>query len=124
MLDTIEKHSLSEQVFKAIRGRILSRELHTGSVLPSERELSESLGVNRGAIREAIKRLQQARLVRVRHGGATVVESFEDSGGLELLPSLIVDVKGQLDTEIAKGMVLLRRTLAPLVAGQIGRAHV
>lgn len=118
MLDTIEKHSLSEQVFNAIRSRILNRELGTGSVLPSERELSESLGVNRGAIREAIKRLQQARLVRVRHGGATVVESFENAGGLELLPSLIVNAQGQLNTEIARGVVLLRKTLAPLVAGQ------
>lgn len=121
MFEAVQKNSLSDQVFEQLRTKILGKELGSGDELPSERELSETLGVNRGAVREAIKRLQQARLVRVRHGGATVVENFEVRAGLELLPSLIVDGKGQLNLEVARGMVLLRQALAPTVAGQAAK---
>lgn len=117
-MESIQKTSISEQVYVQLRERILKKVLPVGAELPSERELSETLGVNRGAVREAIKRLQQARLVRVRHGGATQVENFEVEGGLELLPSLMVNAKGQLNLEVARGIVAMRKALAPVVAGQ------
>ncbi|QJR30876.1 FadR/GntR family transcriptional regulator [Limnobacter profundi] len=117
-MENIQKISISEQVYIQLRDRILKKVLPVGTELPSERELSETLGVNRGAVREAIKRLQQARLVRVRHGGATQVENFEAEGGLELLPSLMVSAHGQVNLEVARGIVALRKALAPVVAGQ------
>ncbi|HEX4878931.1 MAG TPA: GntR family transcriptional regulator [Limnobacter sp.] len=117
----ISKQSLSEQVYARLRDRILSRELPEGSELPSERLLAETLQVNRGAVREAIKRLQQARLVRVRHGGATLVENFEAEAGLELLPHLMVNALGQPNLELAKGIVALRKALAPVVASHAAR---
>ncbi|MCE2744500.1 MAG: GntR family transcriptional regulator [Burkholderiales bacterium] len=117
-MEIIQKTSISEQVYLQLRDRILKKVLPVGAELPSERELSETLGVNRGAVREAIKRLQQARLVRVRHGGATQVENFEAEGGLELLPGLIVNAQGQINLEVARGIVALRKALAPVVAGQ------
>ncbi len=117
-MENIQKISISEQVYTQLRDRILKKVLPVGAELPSERELSETLGVNRGAVREAIKRLQQARLVRVRHGGATQVENFEAEGGLELLPSLMVSAQGQVNLEVARGIVALRKALAPVVAGQ------
>ncbi|UUY06381.1 winged helix-turn-helix domain-containing protein [Svornostia abyssi] len=39
-----------------------------GDPLPSERVLAEQFGINRHAVREAIKRLQQAGLVVVSQG--------------------------------------------------------
>ncbi|MCR2745387.1 FadR/GntR family transcriptional regulator [Limnobacter parvus] len=117
-MEAIQKTSISEQVYAQLRDRILGKVLPVGAELPSERELSETLGVNRGAVREAIKRLQQARLVRVRHGGATQVENFEAEGGLELLPSLMVNANGQVNLEVARGIVTLRKALAPVVAAQ------
>ena len=117
-MEIIQKTSISEQVYTQLRDRILKKVLPVGAELPSERELSETLGVNRGAVREAIKRLQQARLVRVRHGGATQVENFEAEGGLELLPGLMVNTQGQINLEVARGIVALRKALAPVVAGQ------
>lgn len=117
-MDSIQKTSISEQVYLQLRERILKKVLPVGTDLPSERELAETLGVNRGAVREAIKRLQQARLVRVRHGGATQVENFEAEGGLELLPALMVNAQGQVNFELARGIVALRKALAPVVAAQ------
>lgn len=57
--------------------------------MPSERALSEEMGVNRHAVREALKRLQQAGLIRISQGGATRVRSWRDSAGLEVMLDLV-----------------------------------
>jgi DNA-binding FadR family transcriptional regulator len=78
----------SEAVHDRLRRLILSGELSPGDPLPSERSLSESHRVNRHAVREAIKRLQQAGLVQVSQGGATRVLDWRATGGLDLLADL------------------------------------
>ena len=57
-----EKSSLSAQVYESIKEGIISLKYPPGSVL-KERELSESLGVSRTPVREAIQRLSQVRPV-------------------------------------------------------------
>jgi GntR family transcriptional repressor for pyruvate dehydrogenase complex len=116
-LQAVSRQSLSESVYRQLKSRIVTRELPAGAALPSERELSEALGVNRGAVREAIKRLQQAGLVAVRQGGNHVVLDYRDEGGLELLPSLLVDAKGNVNPSVARAVLSLRASLAPDVAG-------
>src|SRR3954447_488476 len=78
----------SEQVHVRLRGEILRGRYAAGDALPSERRLSEELGTNRHAIREALKRLQQAGLVSISQGGATRVRDWRRHGGLELLLDL------------------------------------
>ncbi len=79
---------LPDAVFAALSDQILGGELAPGAALASERLLAGEFGVNRHAIREAMKRLQQAGLVRVSHGGATRVLDWRATGGLDLLPRL------------------------------------
>ncbi|MDM4772679.1 FadR/GntR family transcriptional regulator [Solimonas sp. SE-A11] len=112
----VSKESLSESVYRQLADKILRGELPAGEPLPAERELSEALGVNRGAVREAIKRLQQARLVAVRQGGNSVVLDYRAEGGLELLPSLLVNRQGQLDTAVVRSIMAMRSALAPDIA--------
>jgi GntR family transcriptional repressor for pyruvate dehydrogenase complex len=50
-----------------------SGSLRPGDRLPSERDLSEQLGVSRGTVREAVQFLQALGLLEVRHGSGTVV---------------------------------------------------
>ena len=107
---------LSESVFRQLRDNIVRRELKPGDPLPSERELSELLGVNRGAVREGIKRLQQAGLVAVRHGGNHVVLDFHSEGGLELLPSLLLDASGNISPAVARSVMAMRSSIAPDIA--------
>jgi GntR family transcriptional repressor for pyruvate dehydrogenase complex len=73
----------SEAVHDRLRHAILSGQLAPGDGLPSERALSETHRVNRHAVREAIKRLQQSGLVQVNHGGATRVLDWREHGGLD-----------------------------------------
>ncbi|HUP91988.1 MAG TPA: GntR family transcriptional regulator [Solimonas sp.] len=118
----IRKQSLSDSVFQQLRHKIVSHELAAGAELPAERELSEMLGVNRGAVREAIKRLQQAGLVAVRQGGNHTVLDYQAEGGLELLPSLLVDAKGNVNPPVARAALSLRAALAPDVAASAASA--
>jgi DNA-binding FadR family transcriptional regulator len=80
--------TVSRRVHDSLRGQILEGELEPGDRIPSERVLAEEYGVNRHAVREALKRLQQAGLVRITHGGATRVLDWRDSGGLEVMLDL------------------------------------
>jgi DNA-binding FadR family transcriptional regulator len=115
-LEPVARQSLSESVFLQLQDKIVRGELAPESALPSERALSEALAVNRGAVREAIKRLQQAGLVAVRHGGNHTIRNFEEEAGLELLPSLLVDGRGRLDIEVLRSIMAMRSALAPEVA--------
>lgn len=59
---------LSQVVADYITDLIMSGELDEGDRLPSERELAEEMGVSRTVVREAIKLLRAAGLLRVRVG--------------------------------------------------------
>ncbi|MFJ9750891.1 FadR/GntR family transcriptional regulator [Streptomyces chartreusis] len=80
----IRREAVSEQLFTLLRDRILSGDLAAGVPLTAERELAAEFGVNRHAVREAVKRLQQARLVEVSHGGRTMVLDWRRTAGLDL----------------------------------------
>ena len=55
-------------MYEQLRDHIVSGDVAPGASLPSERVLSERLGVNRAAIREGLKRLEQAGLVAIQQG--------------------------------------------------------
>lgn len=112
----VSRQSLSESVYLQLRDKIVRRELGPGSTLPAERELSEALGVNRGAVREAVKRLQQAGLVAVRQGGRHQVLDYLDEAGLELLPSLLLDRRGRVSGAAVHSIMAMRSALAPDIA--------
>lgn len=116
MLDPVRRRSLSDAVFEQLRDRIVGGEMRPGSALPSERSLCEMLGVNRGALREALKRLEQAKLVSIHHGGATKVADFVRTGGLDLLTELLFNRAGGVDTRVARSVIEMRSALAPDIA--------
>ena len=58
---------------------ILSGRYRVQDRLPSERDLSARFDANRGAVREAMKKLQQIGLADVQPGGARVKDSTEAS---------------------------------------------
>jgi GntR family transcriptional repressor for pyruvate dehydrogenase complex len=116
MLKPVRKQSVTDAVFEQLRDQIVSGELSPGSALPAERVLCEALGVNRGSVREALRRLQQSRLVSVRHGGTSQVLDYRDSAGLDLLAELIVAPGGSIDATVVRAIIELRSALAPDIA--------
>jgi len=120
MLKPVERNSLSDQVFRQLRDGILDRTYTPGERLPSERELCERLGVNRSSVREAIKRLEQAGLIEVRHGGGSTVLDFLDHGGFDLLRELVMP-GGQLDLVAVRSMLEFRAMIGPTIARYAAR---
>ncbi|MBW1881260.1 MAG: FadR family transcriptional regulator, partial [Deltaproteobacteria bacterium] len=64
----IENVRTSERVADAIRRTILSGRFRPGEVLPPERTLAARFDVTRNTVREALRVLEHARLVSIRHG--------------------------------------------------------
>lgn len=116
MLKPIKRQSLSDAVFEQLRDQIFAGAFPAGQVLPAERQLSETLGVNRGALREALKRLEQAKLVTIQHGGSTRVLDYRETAGLDLLTQLLVSPSGGFNWVVARSVIELRSALAPDIA--------
>jgi len=69
----IEAEKLSHSVVRQIEQLILRGILRPGERLPSERELSERLGVSRPSLREAVSELQSRGLLATRAGAGIYV---------------------------------------------------
>ena len=115
MLKPVEKKSLADAVFEQLREEIVSGRMEPGSTLPAERALVEMLNVNRGAVREALKKLEQARLITIQHGGATRVLDFRETGGLDLIAALVTR-DGRLEPRVVRGFMELRSGLGTDIA--------
>jgi len=83
------RESVSDIVFAGLVEEILSGRIAAGDPLPSERELAESFEVNRHAVREALKRIRQAGLVRISQGGKTRVLEWRTNAGLDVIVELV-----------------------------------
>jgi DNA-binding FadR family transcriptional regulator len=81
--------NIAGTICREIRSRILSGKLAPGERLPGERELAQRYDTNRNTLREAVRMLEQARLVSVRHGQGVTVSDFRRTGTLELLPAYL-----------------------------------
>ncbi|MBW3657070.1 MAG: GntR family transcriptional regulator [Actinobacteria bacterium] len=114
-LAPVERRSVPDDVFDQLVDGIVAGELPAGEALPSERRLSELLGVSRPAVREALQRLSQSRLVDTRHGGGSTVQDYREAAGLDLLPHLLV--RGdRLDPAVARSIVEVRSHAGPQLA--------
>lgn len=114
VLGPVARSSVVDAVSDRLRGEILAGRLAAGARLPSERELSLALGVNRLTLRAALARLEAIGLVETRHGSGTEVVSWRERAGLEALPM----VMGSLDPgepawlELLTSLLEIRRILA------------
>lgn len=115
-LTPVARRSLPDAVFEQLITQVLDGSLPPGAALPAERALTEQLGVNRQAVREALKRLHQAGLVEIVQGDATRVRDYRRSGGLDVLPRLLVRPDGSVDVHVARSVMEMRACIGPDVA--------
>ena len=85
MAQAIRRSLVSDQVFRTLAEEILSGRYEPGEKLPTQRALAAELGVNMASLREGIKRLEQLRLIEVKHGDAMRVTDWRAQGGLDVL---------------------------------------
>jgi len=80
--------SRPEEIARVLRDDILRGRYGPGERLPSERELAAHLDANRSSVREALKKLEQLRLIEIRRGGGARVSPV-DEASLDVLGHLL-----------------------------------
>jgi len=113
----LARASVPDQVFGRLCEAILSGRYAPGERLPTQRALAADLDVNVATVREAIKRLEQLRLVEVRHGDAMRVRDWRTSGGLDAL-ALLTSVDRDVVRSLFEARRLLLSEAARLAAGR------
>lgn len=119
--------SLAVDLVDALQARIKDGTYATGMRMPTEAEIMVEHGVSRTVVREAVSRLQQARLVVTQHGiGSFVSEQLPEEQGFRIDPvdvATVVDIvnvlelRVSLETESA-GLAASRRNLRQLTEMQ------
>ena len=87
----VKPEKLSSAVIDQIELLILRGILRPGERLPSERELSERMGVSRPSLREAVATLQERGLLEPRAGAGIFVTEFLGSAFSEALTKLFAN---------------------------------
>lgn len=105
------RRPLSDLVADRIRAGIIDGDFRAGDRLPPERELAERLQVNRSSVREALKKLEQLRLVEIRQGSGVRVRALEDAS-FDVVWDLIARPAG-LDDRWLEGLLEFREALFP-----------
>ncbi|WP_300315531.1 FadR/GntR family transcriptional regulator [Halomonas sp.] len=70
---SIDRSSVALQLLERIKSALIQGELQPGDYLPSETELTQSLGIGKSSVREAIKMLQAIGIVEVKRGQGTMI---------------------------------------------------
>ncbi len=121
----VARSSVVDAVSDRLRNEILAGRLAAGSRLPSERELSLALGVNRLTLRAALARLEAMGLVSTRHGSGTEVISWRERAGLEALPMVMssLDREEPAWLELLASMQEVRRVLVAEAVALAAERH-
>ena len=115
MIAPISRASVPDLVFASLCDAILTGRYAPGERLPTQRTLAAELGVNMASVRAALGRLEQLRLVEVRHGDAMRVLDWRQSGGLEAL-AVLGSVEPSTVTALFEARRLLLTEAARLAA--------
>lgn len=116
--------NVADVVAERIEQLIVDGVLKAGQALPSERRLTEKLGVSRTAVREGMKLLRARGIIDTTHGKGSFVASLtpqrEITPMMHLLRSQprtlydLFEVRGMLETEAAR-LAALRGTPADFI---------
>lgn len=125
----VRRSHAADDVFDQLAAAILRGELAPGDALPPERVLADRFGVSRIIARQAVHRLADFRLVRVRQGGATLVQDPTRTGDIRVFelyyrlgPFTARDVRDNNEKQILHGYSLLR--IAALRASRADRQAI
>src|SRR3954454_20559118 len=110
-LEPVQRRSLPDAVFEQLMAEIVAGGVPPGAALPPERALTEQLGVNRQAVREALQRMHLLGLIDIRHGEPTRVRDFRSEASPELLSWLVIRPDGSIDPAVVRSVFELRATI-------------
>ena len=116
----VQNKTASSLLAERIRAAILDGQLSEGTVMPTERELTEQTGLGRSTVREALRLLQASGLITSRPGakGGSVVQLPHVD---DVVQSLDVFIRGRHLSFAA--LLETREALEPMCARLAARAR-
>ncbi|WP_126425321.1 FadR/GntR family transcriptional regulator [Brevibacillus marinus] len=115
MFRTVKNKKIFEEILDQIQELLITKQLELGQKIPSEMELSESLGISRSSLREALKVLSVLGIVESKAGDGTVIKQA-DPDKLKNIISLIAVSYGLDTTELYEVRTILEMKAAGLAA--------
>ena len=112
-LKQITRVNIAEKVFEQLRDQILQGTWKEGEKLPSEQELTETLGVSRSSVRQAIRTLADYGMVETRNGTGTYVKR-QISGNYMLNIVPIGDLQFEDIVEVLDFLCLIEDSVAAM----------
>ena len=90
LLKEVKKEKIFEDIVRQIRRLIKKGRLKVGDKLPPERDLAQAFKVSRASVREAIRVLESAGLVKTHVGDGTYVETGSVENLVKPLATVVV----------------------------------
>jgi len=115
LLKPIPRTTLSEALFEKLVGHVVNGDWKEGDRIPSERELSEQLGIGRASLREALKALELLGMVESRVGDGTFVCPRSDFLSRPLLWAITGADRSEL-RELMEARLVLEENIAAFAA--------
>lgn len=118
----IDRRSLAIQVRDRIREMLRSEHLRAGDQLPSEASLASTFGVSRSSVREALKLLEEERVIVCRHGTGRFLAADPSS----LITEDVTRLRSVTDLAQELGIEITTRVLSARVepADDVVRSHL
>ncbi|WP_424186866.1 FadR/GntR family transcriptional regulator [Actinokineospora sp. G85] len=119
-LDALRPAPLVEQAAERLRAQIVGGEWGVGTKLPGESTLAKALGVGRSTVREALRALAGAGLVRARQGAGVFVIATEPAQDWptrlrEAAVAEVYEVRMMVEVQAVR-LAAARRTAADIAA--------
>jgi GntR family transcriptional repressor for pyruvate dehydrogenase complex len=105
--------TLSQRIERTLENAIREKKLAVGSKLPTEREMCESFGVSRTALREALRRLSARGLITIQKGSGMYVTEINIQDAIDSL-NLYYDLK--FDKNLLEQIIEVRSIFEPEIA--------
>jgi len=105
--------TLSQRIERTLENAIREKKLAVGSKLPTEREMCESFGVSRTALREALRRLNARGLISIQKGSGMYVSELNIQDAIDSL-NLYYDLK--FDKNLLEQIIEVRSIFEPEIA--------
>ena len=106
MLERIQNVNIQKETQRLIKDYIQEAGLRVGDPIPTEKEIAESIGISRTAVRESLKGLESLGLIEARHGVGRFVRRFDFNIFLESFELHIAS-----DSQAFKDLFEIRRCL-------------
>ncbi len=123
----LEKTVRSSQLLaNEIRKLIVQGKIKPGETLPPERDMAKSFQVTRPTVREALRSLEQLRLVSIRQGSGITVRNYLTTAGIEFVADLLLGAGNNMQSlmrDISEAWWVIGRAMMFYAVEQYRKEH-